>query len=214
MIFKRKKRFLDGKKFGKLTVLTYVGDRKSECICDCGNKKIISESNLQSGNIKSCGCLRSIHRKNYDEDMKQKLFSKIKQVNDCWEWQGSLHRQGYGNFPYKNSGQLAHRVSWILFNGEIPSGMNICHKCDNPPCVNPDHLFVGSYQDNINDMFRKGRKNHQGENHPKVKLSSSQVLEIRELLNKKITQEEICKKYGITNGHVGSIKHKRTWKLI
>lgn len=209
-----KKGHLVGKRFYHLIVKEYLGKRLYKCQCDCGNIKNILGGNLTSGSYKSCGCKDSIHRENYDEEMKQKLLSSIKDVNGCWEWQGARHRQGYGNFPYKRSVHLAHRISWKLFKGEIPINMKVCHKCDNPPCVNPDHLFLGYQKDNVNDMFKKQRKDHKGEKHPRVKLTKQQILEIRDLLNRGITQEIICSKYGITNSHVGSIKHRRTWKDI
>lgn len=202
------------KRFGLLFVKKYLGNRYYECICDCGKTKIVAGGNLIRGHVTSCGCLRSINRKNYDADMKNKLLAKIKYINDCWEWQGSLHRQGYGHFPYKRKILLAHRVSWNLFNGYIPENIKVCHKCDNPKCINPEHLFLGSQKENVDDMFQKKRKDHQGEKHPRAKLTKEKVLEIRQMIEKGISQEIICKKYNITNGHVGSIKHRRTWKVV
>lgn len=209
-----KKGYLIGKTFHFLKVIKYLGNRKYECLCVCGNIRIVLGGNLLKGNIKSCGCKKTIHRSSYEDEMKEKLLSNIQEVNGCWEWQGARHKQGYGHFPYKRSVQLAHRISWRLFNGEIPRGMNVCHKCDNTSCVNPEHLFLGTQIQNMRDMFKKKRKNHQGENHPRVKLTQQQVLEIREMIKNGFTQEEVCRKYGITNGHVGSIRHRRTWKCI
>jgi hypothetical protein len=78
----------------------------------------------------------------------------------CWEWtRGKSSRYGY--VWYKGRGDLAHRISYAFHIGEIPHGMEVCHKCDNPPCVNPDHLFLGTRQDNALDCVRKGRYNNQ-----------------------------------------------------
>ena len=96
-----------------------------------------------------------------------RFWSKVdtKGSNECWEWQAAKHRQGYGIFKFDNKIQLAHRISWLLANTEIPQGMVVMHKCDNPSCVNPDHLCLGTQKDNIRDMRTKGRGNNQKKTH-------------------------------------------------
>ena len=84
--------------------------------------------------------------------------SYIKDTNGCWIWQKSKIYSGYGYFSINSKMKLAHRVSWNLFCGKISDNLNVLHKCDNPPCVNPDHLFLGSYKDNMDDMRNKGRE--------------------------------------------------------
>ena len=76
----------------------------------------------------------------------------------CWLWLGSGTQNGYGHFYYEGRVQLAHRASFEIFNGEIPDGLLVCHKCDTPACVNPDHLFTGTYSDNARDSINKNRK--------------------------------------------------------
>src|SRR5256885_74384 len=89
----------------------------------------------------------------------------------CWEWVGSKRELGYGQVRYKGRSARAHRIAWELTFGEIPDGRSVLHKCDNPPCINPDHLFLGTQQDNVDDMFRKGRQKTPGNG--KAKSSAS-----------------------------------------
>lgn len=99
----------------------------------------------------------------YDQAAQAKLIAKLKKdANEkgCWEWQGSLGQEGYGNFPIRGSTEKAHRIAYRFFKGPIPPGMCVCHTCDNPPCCNPDHLWLGTWMDNVRDKYAKGRGNH------------------------------------------------------
>lgn len=87
-----------------------------------------------------------------------RFFGKFKESPSCWEWLAYRDRKGYGRFMVPGSKtSLAHRFSWELHRGPIPTGMCVLHRCDNPPCVNPAHLFLGTLQDNVRDMIQKGR---------------------------------------------------------
>lgn len=104
--------------------------------------------------------LSGVSPEKFSQKVLDKFWAKVlipQDANACWEWQGHLCR-GYGNFDLPGRRKIkAHRMSWIIANGEIQENMKICHKCDNPKCVRPDHLFVGTQADNIMDAVRKGR---------------------------------------------------------
>jgi len=89
-----------------------------------------------------------------------RFWIRVNKADACWEWQGPLKR-GYGSFYYDHHQGTAHRFSWELHRGQIPAGLQVCHTCDNPKCVRPDHLFLGTCKDNIQDCHRKGR-------HPRI----------------------------------------------
>lgn len=130
---------------------------------------------------------------------------KINNVNGCWEIKGYLDKDGYGEV----SGKRAHRLSYELFVEEIPPNMSVCHKCDNPRCCNPEHLFVGTQKDNISDMIRKNRKpSRKGEKNTQNKLTEHQVLAI---YNSNETQRSIASKYGIDQSTVSYIKIGKLW---
>ena len=90
----------------------------------------------------------------------ERFWRKVKHGSGCWEWQGAKVRGGYGFFWDGKRNGVAHRYSYELAYGPIPSGKIVCHHCDNPPCVRPDHLFCGTHSDNENDKYAKGRENN------------------------------------------------------
>jgi len=90
-----------------------------------------------------------------------RFWSKVDKTGDCWLWTAAQNRHGYGDFYVSRTFHtMAHRFSWALHYGPIPEGLFVCHRCDTPLCVRPDHLFVGTTQDNMADMMRKGRHRH------------------------------------------------------
>lgn len=136
--------------------------------------------------------------------------------NGCWLWTGNLDG-GYGKIHVAHGTcERAHRLAWRLLNGPIPPGMLVCHNCpggDNPACVNPAHLWLGTYEDNNRDRAAKGR-GAVGERAGSAKLTEQSVREIRELVPAGLPQAEAAKRYGISEGYVSSIIHRRKWQHI
>lgn len=136
----------------------------------------------------------------------------------CMEWTDRLSRAGYGRTTYLGKEWGAHRLSWFLKNGPIPDGMNVLHKCDNPPCINPEHLFLGTHLDNMRDMAAKGRAKSGGvfgEDHGHAKLTSNEVEEILIALalakSKDGTSGRLALKYGVSDATISHIKHGKAW---
>lgn len=131
-----------------------------------------------------------------------RFMKKILITKSCWLWQGSKRNFGYGQFCMNGKRWDAHRASWVLFKGEIPKGMCICHNCpegDNPSCVNPEHLFLGTQGDNIRDIFKKNRGNPPVcERSRTAVLTKDKVLEMRELRRKGLLYKEIASLYKIS----------------
>jgi hypothetical protein len=135
--------------------------------------------------------------------------------NDCWIWTGSRTKQGYGNLRIKQKTVYAHRYIYELRNGKIPDGLVVCHKCDNPACVNPSHLFLGTQGDNVRDRDEKGRRGSnppRGESHHNSKLTEKDVAEIRKMLADGQSIRKIASKFGVTSWTIGSIAVGKTWK--
>jgi len=128
----------------------------------------------------------------------------IKSDNECWEWQGSKTKAGYGNILWNNEIHYAHRLS-LEFTGEvIPPRYHACHKCDNPSCVNPNHLFVGSPRENMLDKVSKGRQVF-GEKHPNAILTNAEIIIIRQMAEDGVFFSDISKIFGVSESHISRI---------
>lgn len=147
-------------------------------------------------------------------DLMNRLLSRtIKQPNGCWEWQRAKNKYGYGIINVGNGkDKLAHRLSYELFKGgNIPPKMHVCHSCDNRKCVNPDHLWLGTNKDNMEDKADKGRV--KGSKNPYSKLTEQQVLEIRQLIGT-MNQKQIGKIYNVTQTTISEIKNRKIWNHV
>lgn len=134
------------------------------------------------------------------------------ELGNCWVWTSSLSKSGYGQHCYPPSILHTHRLSWIMHFGVIPEGKWVLHKCDNPSCVRPDHLFLGTPQDNTDDMVSKNRQ-VQGEDVTQAKLTKDQVVEIRKRWSARLTQQKLADEYGVNVGTINMALY-RTWKGV
>lgn len=145
------------------------------------------------------------------QELQEKIRENIKVSPDtgCWLWQRACSSAGYGALWWGGKMYSTHRLSYTAFNGEIPEGHLVRHTCDTPQCCNPEHLLVGSKQDNANDMIERGRSNH-GENHPRAKLTWETVKNIRK--EPKMPYRKLALKYGVSAATICHIYNNKTWK--
>ncbi len=135
-------------------------------------------------------------------------------IGPCWVWTGNC-TVGYGMIKIERRQRHAHRISWELHNGNIPDGLWVLHRCDNPPCVNPAHLFLGTAADNARDRVRKGRGNSPvGIRNYHHKLDDDEIRKIRKMLVSGICQSEIAKIFGVTQSNVSHIATKKSWNHV
>ena len=146
--------------------------------------------------------------------MPARFWTKVRITPGCWLWQAGKNPLGYGRFGLNGETPSAHRVAWELHNGTVPVGLWVLHRCDNPSCVNPDHLWLGTHADNMADMAAKGR-GRQG--HPSgtkayhAKLTSAQAKAIRTLRANGANQREVARQFGVHRSTVQDITQGRTY---
>ncbi len=149
------------------------------------------------------------------------FWSKVERTETCWLWKAGTDSGGYGHIFAFGQQEQAHRVSYAITYGEIPEGMNVQHECDNPPCVRPDHLFLGTQADNTADMWAKGRGVLPigvvpfGECHPHHKLEENEVIAIRDRYKEgNVPQRSLAAEYRISRGQISKIVLGHNWKHL
>lgn len=149
----------------------------------------------------------------YTADSADRFWSKVDRTDTCWLWTGCISGSNhYGAFRYQGRMQPSHRVAWILKHGEIGDGLCVLHRCDNPPCVNPDHLFLGTQSDNMVDMVGKGRQGRQyGSAHGMSKLTERDVVAIR--ADSRI-QREIAADFRVDPSLIRLINLRKIWSHV
>lgn len=215
-----------GNKYGRLTVLSRAASIKGvaywECVCSCGGVVVVSGCRLQKGATRSCGCLATeSHKKTIKIAQKASLESRVDAAvrnnfydntmpvteTGCIIWMRSTTRAGYGRVSGADGKQvLAHRLSYKMKFGEIPAGKMVCHRCDTPSCVNPDHLFLGTAAQNMADMVRK-KRSASGTRNAGSKFNGRDVTQIKAMLaGCNMTQQQIANKFNVHQTTISKIK--------
>jgi hypothetical protein len=152
----------------------------------------------------------------------ERLWEKVdvRGEDECWEWRGAHHPNGYGRINVNRRALPAHRCVWRLTQcAFLPDHLFVCHRCDNPQCCNPKHLFIGTNYDNVRDAVRKNRNSkpptYQGEQHPSARLTVSQVLEIRQRRRThNMSISTLANQYHVNTGTISDIVHGYTWQHL
>lgn len=144
----------------------------------------------------------------------ERLMSKVIKTEGCWNWTARKTPQGYGRISINNVNKLAHRAAYEFMVGPI-GDLHVLHRCDNPSCVNPDHLWLGTNLDNVADKVAKGRcSSFRGSTNQKSKLRDTDVIAIREAVQRGIKQRSIAVQYGVTQTQISTISQRKQWRHI
>lgn len=146
-----------------------------------------------------------------------RVWSKVdrRAPNQCWPWTGSRIRTGYGRIGVDGKNAFANRVVWVLTHGPIPQGFDVLHHCDNPPCCNPTHLFLGDHSENMRDRERKGRHNApRGSKHGIAKLTEDAVIAIRERRRQGERGDLLAAEFGVSPSAIGLVVRYKNWKHV
>jgi hypothetical protein len=149
--------------------------------------------------------------------VEKRFWSKVKKRrgHHCWLWIGGKNSKGYGRISRGERGKgfwHAHRLSWTLHFGPVPKGLEVCHECDNPSCVRPDHLFLGTKSQNMQDSIQKGRF-PLGERHHNARLSNGDVQRIRSHWPT-ISMQQLADQYKVSIGAIHDVVHRITWRHV
>jgi hypothetical protein len=181
----------------------------------CSIKCVRYTGPLDSLNVRQ-GFWKKANNEQKWQHIKNQFEKFIIKKDGCWGWKKALDKSGYARISMGRSKIiLGHRASWIIHNGLIPDDIFVCHHCDNPGCTNPEHLFLGTPKDNVQDCLNKKRRTaSSGLNHYNVKLTEDQVREIKKLLKEKVSQSKLGKKFNVSPSTIQNIADGKTWKHI
>lgn len=148
--------------------------------------------------------------------LEERFLEKVIKTDTCWLWIGNKNIFGYGVFFKDGKNRRAHRISYELYKGQIPDNLLVCHKCDVRNCVNPDHLFLGTAQENIQDAYAKGKfKDHCGEKSHYHKLDANKVKLIRELYIPNVfPMSKLAEMFSVNHTSIHNIISYKTWKNV
>lgn len=173
------------------------------CLCGCGQRVRRGRLFVSGHN----GRVRPVR------PVAERFWEKVDKrgPDECWEWKAGKTKFGYGSFRYRGRQEtaLAHRVAYRLHYGNLPSDLLVCHQCDNPACCNPTHLFVGTHQDNADDMVAKNRYVS-----GVAKVTTDQVLAIHAEIVKGRRSADIARQFGVSLQIIGNIRRGKTWRRI
>jgi hypothetical protein len=151
-----------------------------------------------------------------------KFWAKVQKSDNCWEWQGDKDRDGYGVISWLKRPVRVHRLAWLLLRGAIPENLCVLHHCDNPVCVNPEHLFLGTHRDNNLDMRAKGRENRnyegferaRGSSNGNAKLEEEDIQVIKELHSSGHSLRQIGRMFGVSMFPIQQIVNGKAWNHV
>lgn len=183
-----------------------------QCL-QCGTTFRAHSHDVKRGYAKYCSrqCYGLHLRALPKRSLESRFWQRVDTSGECWIWQGGRDTSGYGKLTPDSR---AHRISWELNVGPVPEGLWVLHRCDNPPCVRPDHLFLGTLQDNVADMVSKGR-GVAGVRHPMAKVTPEIVLAIRTRYSAgNVTQHALAREYGLVQSQISHIVRGKQWSSV
>lgn len=144
----------------------------------------------------------------------EQFWSRASRVGECWIWQGSLTTNGYGRLLVKGRWLGTHKIAFLLSHGSVPDGLEVCHTCDNRACIRPDHLFLGTHRENMQDMKTKGRSTY-GTKHFNAQLTEDDIRQIRALyVPWKVTCRQLGEMFGTSYKNISRIVRREAWAHV